>query len=192
MCMCVYVCVAPPISSLALQTVTKPPPLTDVMWTCGDDLGDLLLRVPHNYVPLLRYVAPQGMAQDDPEDMANFPEPPRYCWHTAAVAFCRCRCCATMLFVLWFGVEYGRRRVWFRGTTLIGGRGLQCRDKGHRPLMVLCYRNGSVAVRLPVTSVLMSASPGKADEVVKCSCGFGSPSFGGSQMVAVRKRGMAP
>lgn len=31
----------------------RPPPVTDLVWVCADDVGDVALRLPHNFVPLV-------------------------------------------------------------------------------------------------------------------------------------------
>ncbi len=66
------------------------------------------------------------------------------------------------------------------------------RSAGHRKLMFLCYRSGSVATRLPITGVAMVSAPTKGDELVKCACGFGVPDFSAHQLAVTRRRGELP
>ncbi len=65
------------------------------------------------------------------------------------------------------------------------------REKGHRKEMVLCYKMGSTAARLPVSGLRMGldAELTKGDEVVRCLCGTSVPRFAGSCLVVSRGRG---
>lgn len=126
--------------------LTFTPPITDLMFVCADDLGgDLLCRIPHGFVPILRQMRADRAVVGEDVDFVSLPSPPRI--------------------------------------------------SGHRTHMILCYKTGSTAARLPITNVKMELDTNlsKGDEAVRCLCGLSVPQWSdGYQMLVVRKRGEKP
>jgi hypothetical protein len=141
-----YIPVTHPLRPRLRVTVTKglthAPAVTDLVFVCADNMGsDLVLRLPHGFIPVVRQIRADRSPIGEDEDLVSLPCPPR--------------------------------------------------EKGHRAEMVLCYKTGSIASRLPVTGLRMESGSNskKGDELVRCVCGLSVPEFAGCNLVASRTRG---
>ncbi len=65
------------------------PAITDVLFVCADDLGsDLVLRLPHGFVPVLRQVREDRSPVGQMEDLASLAAPPREKGHRQEMVLC--------------------------------------------------------------------------------------------------------
>lgn len=69
--------------------LVQAPAVTDLLFVCADDLGaDLMMRLPHGYVPVLRQVREDRSPVGKEEDLASLASPPRGKGHRQEMILC--------------------------------------------------------------------------------------------------------